>query len=130
MGRLAQKALHLIGKSGEGYTSGQEPDSRKPSWPNFRKDEIAFSIEATLKRINEYWKPGALQWVRTYKPDEWSAMISFEDEINRKAFEEDMNALNEALVNTKGTSSGWLKRFKESAATRRRCFESQISLGK
>ena len=54
-------------------------------------------IEQTLQKINEGWEPGALEWIKANRPDEWAKMFTLERSINKAALEGNLNALREAL---------------------------------
>ena len=56
-----------------------------------------FLIEQTLQRINEGWKPGALEWVERERPEKWIEIRRMEEDINRAVLSGDVSGLKDTL---------------------------------
>jgi hypothetical protein len=56
-------------------------------------------IETTLREIGKEYRPGALEWIRINRPEEWARMLTLEEGINQAALSRDMENLKQSLSN-------------------------------
>ena len=80
------------------------------------KEEIVnnphFLIDQTLREINKAWTPGALEWMKRTRPNDFEKMVALEREINRIATTKNINELVEVLRSYKDMALGVAETFK------------------
>jgi len=79
---------------------------------DFLKKEPFRLIEQTLIEITEHWEPGALEWMKRTRPNDFKKMVTLEEQINQLALSGDANTLNEVLKSHTGLMVGMARIFK------------------
>jgi len=61
-------------------------------------NDPGFLIDQTIKRINEIYVPGTLEWLKKYHHGAWEKIQDFHEEINELALKGEVDKLREALT--------------------------------
>ena len=69
-------------------------------------------IDQALREINESWEPGALEWMKVNRPNDWGDMLILEGEINKIALCGDLDGLRGALNSYRGVILAMVEEFK------------------
>jgi hypothetical protein len=78
----------------------------------FLKKELFLLIGQTFIEINQHWEPGALEWMKRTRANDFKKMVALEEQINQLALSGNVNTLNEVLKSYTGLTVGAARTFK------------------
>jgi len=74
--------------------------------------DLCLLVDQTLQEINRGWKPGASEWTKANRPDEWGKMLILECHINEMVLGGNQEGLRGVLDQYRGLILQIVKEFK------------------